>query len=420
MNSCAIAEPRILIVEDDPGQSEPMRHILTSIPEEILNSKGISLIRVDIAASVNGAIKSLDENQTNAYDLCLVDLSLPQRDGEKFDDKRGGYTVIEHVMKTGAAKRVIVISVFDEYKYVVEAFRQGAFDFIVKRYEGNTLQAQVLSCLEKLLLAESNHLLNERIKDLIPYAEKGLAQRFRSIFTRLVNSIGEAVGKMEEDARKRYGLDPVRYPHDAMMRQLRAQKEAVSKAQQSWSEQQALLQEAVERAQQEWGKQQALLQGEAEQPREEIVEEVFAEIKKQLRPCLAAKRTELFLDVPRGQRTPILTFQRDVQAVLRELILGGVSELPDWGEPKKITVSVERKADQVSVRIEDDLESIPAAEREKVNEGYSIVPEPSLGRVWGLSIAQHIALRGVGELTVERKKPYGNIIIYRTQLATHA
>jgi hypothetical protein len=304
-------------------------------------------------------------------------------------------------MKTGIVKRVIVISQVREYEPVVKAFRGGAFDFIGKPYNKEVLQNQILNCMSRLIKSESDQIFDDRFKHLIPYAEKGLIHRFTATFSTLMNSVTNATGEIEKYARERYGIDPERDLQDALIQQLRGHKESVSKARQ------------------EWTKLQALSSGSDENPQTESIEDMLNEINQKLLPCLTVKKTRLLIDLPESSWPPILTFQQDVQAVLKEIIIGGLSELPDYGDENNIKVSIAPDEMRVVVRLEDDLAPIAQEDADRINEGYTIVPDPKLGRKWGLSVAQHIALRGGGELILE-PKTHGNIITYRIPLAHHA
>src|SRR5262245_38612585 len=114
--------PRILIVEDNLAQSRAMELSLSSASRDLAGFFGILPFQIEKAISVNGAKKCLDEasNIDHPYDICMLDLSLPRNDKGSMEDPRGGYEVIEHIAKTQAAKRVIVVSVFSEYQYVIE------------------------------------------------------------------------------------------------------------------------------------------------------------------------------------------------------------------------------------------------------------------------------------------------------------
>lgn len=391
--------PRILIVEDNSAQSRAMELSLTSASRALAGFFGVLPFQIEKAFSVNSAKTCLDAavEAGRPYDICMLDLSLPRNDNGSLEDPRGGYEIIEHVAKTRASKRIIVVSVFSEYKYVIEAFRGGAFDFITKPYEEDALRAQVLNCLQNLLAKESATIFDERIKGLIPHAEKGLAHYFTQTFSALLNSTLRTTGEIERYALEHFGLDRERNEQDGLMRQLRVHRESTAKAREDWL------------------KRQAALFAEEEIAGQESVQALLRRINQSLLPSLTVKRTHLLLNLPPGEETAVLTFQQDVQAVLLEILLGGLSELPAYGEPRKMEVTVSADDRRAVVRFQDDLQPIPKEDSNKINEGYSIVSDPQFGRRWGLSIAQHIALRGGGELVVE-PQPDGNVITYRIPL----
>lgn len=372
---------------------------LTSASRELAGFFGVLPFQIEKAISVNGAKSLLDSavEAARPYDICMLDLSLPRNDKGSLEDPRGGYEIIEHVAKTCASKRIIVVSVFSEYKFVIEAFRGGVFDFITKPYEEDALRAQVLNCLQNLLAKESATLFDERIKGLIPHAEKGLAHYFTQTFSALLNSTLRTTGEIERYALEHFGLDRERNEQDGLMRQLRLHRESTAKAREDWL------------------KRQAALFAEEEIAGHESVQSLLRRINQILLPSLTVKRTQLSLAPPPDNDATVLTFQQDVQAVLQEILLGGLSELPAYGEPRRVDVTTSADDRRAVVRFQDDLKPIPKEDADKINEGYSIVSDPQFGRRWGLSVAQHIALRGGGELIVE-PQPGGNIITYSIPL----
>jgi hypothetical protein len=67
--------------------------------------------------------------------------------------------------------------------------------------------------------------------------------------------------------------------------------------------------------------------------------------------------------------------------------------------------------------VEDDLEPISAQSADRINRGTEIVQDMKLGRAWGLSIVQQVALRAGGQLEVKPGKLQGNLITYKIQTA---
>jgi CheY-like chemotaxis protein len=394
---------RVLLVEDIDHQLGALRKDIQLIPEDQRHTYGIDDFDIEEASCANEALQKLAKAKTDdrPYDVLVLDLGLPLNKGD-IERPQNGYKVLEMVKQSGAAKGVIVLSVFSHYSYVVDAFHGGAIDFIEKEFPlRDKIQERVLRNLASVFAGESNHILEERIKDLIPYAEKGLAHRFTATFSTLINSITHAASEIEKYARERYGLDNERDAQDALIRQLREHRESVSKARQ------------------EWANLQAQLATGDEIPQVEVIEDLLSGINADLLPCLTVKKTNLHFDLSQSGKSPVLTFQQDVRAVLKEIIIGGLSELPNYHGSQIIKVMVETNNTRAVVRFEDELKPILKADADAINEGYSIVPDPKFGRAWGLSVAQHIALHGGGELIVE-PKDHGNIITYRIPLANHA
>lgn len=392
--------PRVLIVEDSAEQARAMELSLLSASKESSDLFQVQPFRIDKAASEHGALKYLIKPYPS-YDICLLDLSLPKNDGDGKEEPRAGYNILEHIVKTGAVKKVIIVSVFSEYKYVIEAFRSGAFDFISKPYEPDALPVQVYNCLQRSLNEESNSILNKRIRELVPYAEKGFARNFSATLSPLFTSVGRVAKGIKSYAHEHYGLDSqIDWENDLIV-QLRSLEESTGEARQN-----------LERL-------QSLLPEDDEKPQPVDIDELLIRINRELLPCLSVKKTRLSLQLPQAEQLSVLTFQDDVRAVLTEIMAGGLSELTDYGDPHNIQVKLERKGKEGIVRFEDDLKPISRENAGAINNGYRIISDPQFKRVWGLSVAQHVAMSSGGYLKVEPKER-GNVITFNVSLKNHA
>jgi CheY-like chemotaxis protein len=393
--------PRVLIVEDQQDQASAMCLYLERIPDTVKRSYGIDEFKIDQAGSVSSALNLLSNAERYAlpYDMLLLDLGLPKDEGSYQEYPTNGYEILERVMATGAARRVIMISVFNDYEFVTNAFRVGAFDFIAKPFAREVLQTHVLNCWGHILTNESARILDQRIKGLIPYANLGLAHQFTSCFSTFLNLATRAVDNIERALTERLGTDFTVDSHDDLTRHIRMHKEAGSEASK------------------EWVKLQLYLSGSDERPQVEMVEDMLTGIREKLLPCLTIKKARLLLDPAQSGKAPVLTFQQDVQAVLTEIIVGGLSELPDGGEERTIKITIEENESRIAVRFEDDLGPLSMEDAKAINEGYSAIPDPEFGRKWGLSVAQHIALRGGGALVIASQNNNGNSITYFIPIA---
>jgi hypothetical protein len=250
-----------------------------------------------------------------------------------------------------------------------------------------------------LLAQDSAQILEERIRTLVPHAERGLAHRFGGCFSRFVQSVVAEAEKLESDFGYRLGLDMQRDPHDPLIRRLAALEKSVTERRRDWIEL------------------QKELAGEDKGPQEAVFEDMLDKIVERLLPCLTLKRVDIVK--PREGTTRILTFDEDVRTVLTEMMLGGLSELPDHSEPPgDFEISVSNREQYAEVRFVDNLVPLPGDLAETINHGNAVSPDGKFGRAWGLSVVQHAALRGGGRLVVEPRTD-GNIITYLIPLAQH-
>jgi CheY-like chemotaxis protein len=400
-----LARPRILVIEDEYHTRDSILKYLRDISENTRLHHGIGDFEIDIAYSVSQAEQHLENAKTlsRPYDLVLLDLRLPKKEpGDGTENIEHGYDILNSIRKNQTAKGVIVVSNYDDYQSVVKSFRGGVVDFIGKPIFQESLEPAVLNALTRAMIQGSqgsNAILSQRVRDLATYAEKGLAHSFKLILYTLLQKVTEAAEGIEEYARERYGLEMEKDSNDSLMLKLRAHNKAVAQARQDWGGLQAELARG--------GK--TLDVGN--------VSEMLRDLKESLLPCLVVKRVAL--DLPDFDEKLVLTFEKDVEVVLREIIVGALNELPDYGEEGQIRISFTIEDTRAKVSFEDDLDPIPEEKIEAINEGQRIIPDVKFGRVWGLSVAQHVALRGGGELKVETKRGR-NVVTFYIPLADYA
>ena len=117
---------KILIVEDEDAIRRVLKKVLIeenpkyTIDEAINGDQAISLLK------------------TNNYDLVLCDIKMPKKDG---------IDVLKFTTQFDATLPVIMISGHGDLKTAVQAMRLGAFDYIEKPPDLNTLLSAVRSSL---------------------------------------------------------------------------------------------------------------------------------------------------------------------------------------------------------------------------------------------------------------------------------
>lgn len=388
----------VLIVEDDKWQVAGTKNDLDNFPNEEKLQLGIGGFKVQVAGSLDEAKRLLILATDTPYDLLLLDLGLPQTEGGQEEDPDNGFKIIEMVRTSGAAKEVLVISRFFQYDNVRRAFQGGALDFLAKPYKRDELQARVAECWKRVLAKESQKILKQRIQKLIPYDEKKLARGFSKQFSRFTQNVIDEAEEIERELGERLGLDAKRDRQDSLLRHL------------------AALREAVRTATQEWTKAQAALSAADERSRVCSLAELLQQLRDELLPCLKVKNVALSL-LP-GEQPRILSFEDDARAVLKEIVVGALAELHDFGDPTQINITVTQTAEYAKVCFSGD----PIRVRPQLVQAFKNGTAPrrgDFGQEWGLVIAQHIASRGGGRLQVGGDEtPDG--ITYLIPLAHHA
>ncbi len=394
---------RILVVEDDRRVRITEVDYLREITESKRQQYGISDFVTHEAETAAEAEGLLREAASHPYDLVLLDLHLPNNPGEP-GDMENGFRLLRLIKDSGTAKGVIVITTYDAWQNVATSFRTGAIDFLSKSIYQEDFEPQVLNALARLITAESERVLNQRVRDLISYAEVGLVHSFKLIFNGLLDDVTEAAEGVERYVREHYGLDRESQPNDALMLELRAHQKAVA------------------RARRDWAGLQGELAGTGKAIKERSLGKMLRELKEAVLPCLVVKNVAL--ELPDSEGHSVLTFEDDVEIVLREIVTGVLSELPDYSAGQRakdwwVKVSFATEDNHAVVRFEDNLDPVRAERVRAINQGQRILPDAAFGRAWGLSVAQHVALRGGGELVVKTERA-GNIVSYHVPLADYA
>lgn len=108
-----MALERILVVDDEPMVQRSL--------ESILRSRGIAS---SMAGSIAGAEKLL--RAPESFDLILLDVRLPDGDGQRF---------LEHVMLMPSHPLVVMITGYGSIEQAVACMRGGAFDYLIKPFQ---------------------------------------------------------------------------------------------------------------------------------------------------------------------------------------------------------------------------------------------------------------------------------------------
>jgi len=136
-----MTKQRVLVVDDEAK----MRRVL----ELMLLQMGC---RVDTAANGREALDFLDRQ---AVDLVITDLKMPQLDG---------MGLLRNLRKQDNEIPVIVITAYGTVENAVEAMKQGAFDYLLRPFELETLEAVVQRALKVGRIQRENRFLKDEVR----------------------------------------------------------------------------------------------------------------------------------------------------------------------------------------------------------------------------------------------------------------
>jgi DNA-binding NtrC family response regulator len=153
------AKPNILVVDDERSLRDSMQLLLQDLYEVHLASSGKEAIRI---------IKK------NPIDLVLLDIRLPEIDGIE---------VLKIIKGIDDSIEVIMVTAVITVGKAVEAIRLGAYDYITKPFDIQSLCEQVAKLIEKKNLLKENLSLRQMIESDCQFEKiVGQSRQIREVF----------------------------------------------------------------------------------------------------------------------------------------------------------------------------------------------------------------------------------------------
>jgi DNA-binding response OmpR family regulator len=121
---------RILIAEDDPNFGLVLKSYL-------------SLQQYEVTLCEDGN-KALSALQQQDFELCILDVMMPYRDG---------FSVAQHIQKSGRSIPVVFLTAKALKEDQIKGYRLGAIDYLIKPFDPEILLLKV-----EAILRRSNHL----------------------------------------------------------------------------------------------------------------------------------------------------------------------------------------------------------------------------------------------------------------------
>jgi DNA-binding NtrC family response regulator len=137
-----MSQTHVLVVEDDPA----VRDLL----HETLIEEGYT-----VAAASDGR-QGLQVAKTMPVQILVTDLQLPDIDG---------ISLIDQLVRMDARIIPIVVTGFGTIERAVRAMKSGAFDFLTKPFDPDTVTVVVRKASEVYQLRQENHLLRKAVQE---------------------------------------------------------------------------------------------------------------------------------------------------------------------------------------------------------------------------------------------------------------
>ena len=147
---------KIFIVDDEPTICWGLSELATSMKHQ-----------VETFSSVEKAL----EHSANKLDLVIVDVRLPGMDG---------ISAIAHFQQRWPRVPVIVITAYGNLSTAVEAIKKGAFDYIVKPFQLDHVQAVIERALAVAKIGEPNEVVKS-IDELLVGSSACMNEIFKKI-----------------------------------------------------------------------------------------------------------------------------------------------------------------------------------------------------------------------------------------------
>src|SRR6056297_2227506 len=131
---------KILVIDDEKSIRDTLKEILEYEDHQ-----------VDLAADGDEGLALFKENK---YDIVLLDIKMPQKDGIE---------VLEEIFKINYEIPVIMISGHGNIDTAVESIKKGAYDFIEKPLDLNRLLITIRNAMDKSNLVNETRILKKKV-----------------------------------------------------------------------------------------------------------------------------------------------------------------------------------------------------------------------------------------------------------------
>ncbi|MDH5640212.1 MAG: sigma-54 dependent transcriptional regulator [Nitrospira sp.] len=132
----------VLVIDDDP--------MVRDVLQETLTQEGYA-----VSVAANG-MEGLQTAKSLPVQIVMTDLQLPDIDG---------ISIIDRLSRLDAKIIAIIMTGFGTIETAVRAMKSGAFDFITKPFDPETVAVVVRKAVELYRLRQENHLLRKAVRE---------------------------------------------------------------------------------------------------------------------------------------------------------------------------------------------------------------------------------------------------------------
>lgn len=168
---------KILIADDHAIVRKGLLQIVSSLPN------------VAVVDEAEDGIEALEKFQTTKYDLTILDLSMP---------KKNGLDTLKEIKRINPDAKVLILSVYAEEQYAIRSFNSGASGYLTK----NTAPTELINAIEQIINGKKyiSSSLAERLINL-KSIEKPLHENLsdREFQIMLMSAEGYSISKIAEE-----------------------------------------------------------------------------------------------------------------------------------------------------------------------------------------------------------------------------
>lgn len=137
-----MSQSHILVIDDDAAVRQVLSETLTGEGHQV--------------TVVSSGLEGVEAVKDQPVHVVLTDLQMPGIDGLE---------TIDRISKVDSKIIAIVMTGYGTIDYAVRAMKAGAFDFITKPFEPDTVAVVVRKALDIYKLKQENHLLRKAVRD---------------------------------------------------------------------------------------------------------------------------------------------------------------------------------------------------------------------------------------------------------------